>query len=99
VAGLNCDCQTPKIFAPPSANGKNMIFWRKIVIFHKKYPKSMHGAGKAYHFDAFNLFPIDFIGGRIHRLGVRWNVLGVHHCFRVNFFVLFTLLILLYFTL
>jgi hypothetical protein len=30
---------TPKIFAPPSAIGKNMIFWRKIVIFHTKYPK------------------------------------------------------------
>jgi hypothetical protein len=30
---------TPKIFAPPFAIGKNMIFWRKIVIFHTKYPK------------------------------------------------------------
>jgi hypothetical protein len=30
---------TPKIFAPPSTIGKNMIFWRKIVIFHMKYPK------------------------------------------------------------
>ena len=28
---------TAKIFAPPSAIGKNMIFWRKIVIFHTKY--------------------------------------------------------------
>ena len=26
-------------FAPPSAIGKNMIFLRKIVIFHTKYPK------------------------------------------------------------
>ena len=39
---------TPKIFVPPSAIGKNMIFWRKIVIFHTKYPKnvrtSLHSA-------------------------------------------------------
>ena len=30
---------TPKMFAPPSAIGKNTIFCRKIVIFHTKYPK------------------------------------------------------------
>jgi hypothetical protein len=30
---------TPQIFAPPSTIGKNMIFLRKIVIFHTKYPK------------------------------------------------------------
>jgi hypothetical protein len=24
--------------ARPPKNGKNMIFWRKIVIFHSKYP-------------------------------------------------------------
>ena len=30
---------TPKIFAPPYAIGKNMTFWCKIVIFHTKYPK------------------------------------------------------------
>jgi hypothetical protein len=30
---------TPTIFAPPFAIGKNMIFGRKIVIFHTKYPK------------------------------------------------------------
>jgi hypothetical protein len=24
--------------APPPKIGKNMIFWRKIVIFHTKYP-------------------------------------------------------------
>ena len=30
---------TPKIFAPPSAIGYNMIFWHKIVIFHTKYPQ------------------------------------------------------------
>ena len=27
---------TPKMFTPPSTIGKNMIFWRKIVIFHTK---------------------------------------------------------------
>ena len=26
---------------PPSAIGKNMIFWHKIVIFHTKYPKNV----------------------------------------------------------
>ena len=26
--------------APPPKIGKNMIFWRKIVIFHTKYPKN-----------------------------------------------------------
>jgi hypothetical protein len=31
---------TPKMFTPPSAIGKNKIFWRKIVIFHTKYPKN-----------------------------------------------------------
>ena len=25
---------------PPFKIGKNMIFWRKIVIFHAKYPKN-----------------------------------------------------------
>jgi hypothetical protein len=30
---------TPKIFAPPSAIGKNMIFWRKIVIFSHEIPQ------------------------------------------------------------
>jgi hypothetical protein len=36
------------MFAPPSAIDKNMIFWRKIVIFHTKYHKnfraSLHSA-------------------------------------------------------
>ena len=30
----------PKMFAPPSAMGQNMIFWRKIVIFHTNPPKN-----------------------------------------------------------
>jgi hypothetical protein len=29
---------TPKMFAPHSAIGKNTIFWRIIVIFHTKFP-------------------------------------------------------------
>ena len=35
---------TPTIFAPPSAIGKNMICLRKIVIFHTKYPKQILSA-------------------------------------------------------
>ena len=29
---------------PPLKLGKNMIFWRKIVIFHTKYPKNVRGS-------------------------------------------------------
>jgi hypothetical protein len=29
--------------APPKI-GKNMIFWRKIVIFHTKYPKNFRAS-------------------------------------------------------
>jgi hypothetical protein len=36
--------KTPKIFAPPSAIKKNMIFWRKIVIFHTKYTKKFRAS-------------------------------------------------------
>ena len=35
---------TPTIFTPPSAIGKNMIFWRKIVIFHTKYPNNFRAS-------------------------------------------------------
>jgi hypothetical protein len=35
---------TPQIFAPPSTIGKNMIFLRKIVIFHTKYPKKFRAS-------------------------------------------------------
>ena len=34
----------PKTFAPPSAIGINMIFWRKIVICHTKYPKNFRAS-------------------------------------------------------
>jgi hypothetical protein len=30
--------------APPPKVGKNMIFWRKIVIFHTKYPKNFRAS-------------------------------------------------------
>jgi hypothetical protein len=29
---------------PPSAIEKNMIFWRKIMIFHTKYPKNIRAS-------------------------------------------------------
>ena len=29
---------------PPPKIGKNMIFWRKIVIFHTKYPKNVRAS-------------------------------------------------------
>jgi hypothetical protein len=41
---------TPTIFAPPSAIGKNMIFWRKIVIFHTKYPKNFRASLRSAQF-------------------------------------------------
>jgi hypothetical protein len=42
--------------APPKI-GKNMIFWRKIVIFHTKYPKNFRASlrnWKKYDFLASN---------------------------------------------
>jgi hypothetical protein len=29
---------------PPPKIGKNLIFWRKIVIFHTKYPKNFRAS-------------------------------------------------------
>ena len=40
---------TPTIFAPPSAIGKNMNFWRKIVIFHTKYRKNVRTSLRSAH--------------------------------------------------
>ena len=34
----------------PPKIGKNMIFWRKIVIFHTKYPKNFHAALRSAQF-------------------------------------------------
>jgi hypothetical protein len=41
---------TPKIFAPPFAIGKDMIFWRKIVIFYTKYPKNVRASLRSAQF-------------------------------------------------
>ena len=41
---------TPTISAPPSAIGKNMIFWRKIVIFHTKYPNNFRASFRSVQF-------------------------------------------------
>ena len=41
---------TPKMFTPPSAIGKNMIFWRKIVIFHTKYPNIFRASLRSAQF-------------------------------------------------
>jgi hypothetical protein len=41
---------TPTIFPPPSAMGKNMIFLRKIVIFHTKYPKTFRASLRSVQF-------------------------------------------------
>ena len=35
--------------APPKI-GKNMIFWRKIVIFHTKYPNNFRASLRSAHF-------------------------------------------------
>ena len=35
--------------APPKI-GKNMIFWRKIVIFHTKYPKNVRASLRSAQF-------------------------------------------------
>ena len=35
--------------APPKI-GKNMIFWRKSVIFHTKYPKNFRGSLRSAQF-------------------------------------------------
>ena len=35
--------------APPKI-GKNMIFWRKIVIFHTKYPKQFRASFRSAQF-------------------------------------------------
>jgi hypothetical protein len=34
----------------PPKIGKNMIFWRKIVIFHTKYPKNFRASIRSAEF-------------------------------------------------
>jgi hypothetical protein len=41
---------TPTIFAPSSTIGKNKIFWRKIVIFHTKYPNNFRSSLRSAQF-------------------------------------------------
>ena len=41
---------TPNIFAPSSAIGKNMIFGRKIVTFHTKYPNTFSASLRSAQF-------------------------------------------------
>jgi hypothetical protein len=36
--------------APPKIEKKNMIFWRKIVIFHTKYPKNVRASLRSVQF-------------------------------------------------
>ena len=36
--------------APPPKIGKNMIFWRKIVISHTKYPKHFRASLRSAQF-------------------------------------------------
>jgi hypothetical protein len=35
---------------PPPKIGKNIIFWRKIVIFHTKYPKNFRASLRSAQF-------------------------------------------------
>ena len=36
--------------SPPSKIGKNKIFWRKIMIFHTKYPNNFRASLRSAHF-------------------------------------------------
>ena len=45
----------PQAPPPPPKIGKNMIFWRKIVIFHMKYPNNFRASLRSAQF--FKLLP------------------------------------------
>jgi hypothetical protein len=38
--------------------GKNMIFWRKIVIFHTKYPQNFRASLRSAKFFEVNQLPV-----------------------------------------
>ena len=42
--------RAPGARPPPPKIGKNMIFWRKIVIFHTKYPKKFRASLRSAQF-------------------------------------------------
>ena len=44
LAGAEPEGGAPGAPPPPPKIGKNMIFWRKIVIFHTKYPKNFRAS-------------------------------------------------------
>ena len=46
---------TPPPPPPPPKIGKNMIFWRKIVIFHTKCPKNRRKWATLRHYYSFTL--------------------------------------------
>jgi hypothetical protein len=47
---LWCPLRFPHITYAGAKIGKNMIFWRKIVIFHTKYPKNFRFPSPRRHF-------------------------------------------------
>ena len=55
IQGAHPACAPPPRRAPPPACaplkiGKNMFFWRKIVIFHTKYPKKIRASLRSAQF-------------------------------------------------
>ena len=73
--------------APPLKLGKNMIFWRKIVIFHTKYPKIFRVSLRSAQF-FLSAPPLAWNPGSapIHVYKIYWLNKGV----RTNFCVIRT---------
>jgi hypothetical protein len=61
--------------APPPKIGKNKIFWRKIVIFHTKYPKNFAPPSAIEK----NMIFWRESGIKTHNISIR-NVLGYQQC-------------------
>jgi hypothetical protein len=57
----------PEGRAPPKI-GKNIIFWRKIVIFHTKYPKIFRASLHSYTNQTYIFFPYEIVEFRIQEL-------------------------------